>query len=79
LTVKVAELVPAATVTVAGTLALVGLLLESETKVPPSGAAPLRLTVPVELEPPPTVVGFSEREVNTGGFTASAVVCVMPL
>src|SRR6266550_9123542 len=50
-TVKVAELLPGATVTLAGTLATEGLLLDSATSVPPAGAGPLRVTVPLEELP----------------------------
>jgi hypothetical protein len=57
-TVNEAVVLPAATVTLPGTLAAV-LLLESETTSPPEGAAALRVTVPVELFPPTTVVGFN--------------------
>jgi hypothetical protein len=45
LTVKLADEEPAATVTLAGTVAADVLLLESETVEPPDGAAPLRVTV----------------------------------
>src|SRR5689334_469790 len=69
LTVNVALVAPAATVTLEGTLATVVSLLESATCAPPAGAAPLNVTVPVEEFPPVTLVGFSESEerVGTGG------------
>ena len=56
---KVAEVAPAATVTLAGTCAAVALLLESATTAPPEGAGPVNLTVPVEELPPVTVVGLT--------------------
>ena len=62
LTVNVALVAPAATVTLDGTLAAVVLLLESVTTAPPEGAAPLNVTVPVEEFPPVTLVGFTETE-----------------
>jgi hypothetical protein len=62
LTVNVALVAPARTVTLEGTLAAVVLLLESTTCAPPAGAAPLSVTVPVEEFPPLTLVGFSESE-----------------
>jgi hypothetical protein len=62
LTAKVALVAPAATVTLDGTLAAVVLLLESVTSAPPAGAAPVKVTVPVEEFPPVTLVGFSETE-----------------
>src|SRR3981189_2172475 len=62
LTVNVAVVAPAATVTLDGTLAAVVLLLESVTTAPPEGAAPLNVTVPVEQFPPVTLAGFSESE-----------------
>jgi hypothetical protein len=61
LTIKVVLLAPAATVTLAGTIAA-DPLLESETPAPPVGAAPLRLTVPVDGDPPLTVMGLSPSE-----------------
>ncbi len=62
LTVNVALVAPAATVTLDGTLAAVVLLLESVTTAPPDGAAPLNVTVPVEEFPPVTLAGFTESE-----------------
>src|SRR6266480_3270819 len=61
LTVKVALVAPAATVTLEGTRAA-PLLLESATGAPPAGAGPLSGTVPVEELPPATLVGFSASE-----------------
>jgi hypothetical protein len=69
LTVNVAVVAPAATVTLGGTLAAPVLLLESVTCAPPAGAGPLRVTVPAEEFPPVTLVGFSEskeRATDTG-------------
>ncbi len=77
-TVNVAELLPGATVTLAGTLATEGLLLDSATTVPPAGAAPLRVTVPVEELPALTVVGESVNDDSKGGLMVRAVVLVMP-
>src|SRR5258705_413574 len=59
LTVNVALVAPAATVTLAGTRATVVLLLESATCAPPAGAGPLNVTVPVDEFPPTTLVGFN--------------------
>jgi hypothetical protein len=72
-TVKVAVFVAAATVTLAGTVATAVFELASVTTVPPAGAFPSRVTVPV-AEAPPTrlfrlmessataVVGVTSRE-----------------
>jgi hypothetical protein len=67
LTVKVALVAPAATVTLEGTPATVVLLLERVTVAPPDGAAPLSVTVPVEEFPPVTLVGFSVSDERVGG------------
>ena len=76
-TMNVAELLPGATVTLAGTLATEGLLLDSATTVPPAGAGPLRVTVPVEELPAFTVEGESVNDDGTGGLMVTAVVLVM--
>src|SRR6266481_1220698 len=83
LTVNVALVAPAETVTLAGTVAAAVLPLERETRTPPLGAGALSATVPVEGEPPLTLVGFSVREVRVGpgggcGVTVSGAVKVTP-
>ncbi len=65
LTVKFALVAPAATVTLAGTVAAEA-LLERETRAPLPGAGPLRVTVPVEGNPPVTLVGLSATEDSVG-------------
>src|SRR3989454_10164604 len=60
-TVNVVLVAPAGTVTLPGTVAAV-LLLDRVTDAPPAGAGPFSVTVPVELPPPVTVVGFSASE-----------------
>ena len=65
-TVKVALVVPAGTVTVLGTVATLGLLLLRFTTNPPDGAGAVRVTVPVLLLPPTTLVGFSVRLLRLG-------------
>src|SRR6266478_9917205 len=77
LTVNVALVAPAATVTLAGTLAAAVLLLESVTSAPPDGAGPLNVTVPVEdCVPPITLVGLSvsDQRVAAGGGADAAVI-----
>src|SRR2546429_7566447 len=71
LTVKVALVAPAGTVTLEGTVAAAVLLLESATCAPPAGAAPLSVTVPVEEFPPATLGGFSPSEARVGGGGAA--------
>src|SRR6266513_182170 len=80
-TLNVAELAPAGTVTLGGTLARVELLLARFTNTPPVGAALVRFTVPVEVEPPTTVDGLSVRDesaAGAGAFTVSAADLLTP-
>lgn len=58
-TTKVALEFPEATATLTGTPATEELPLESKTTDPPAGAGSGKVTVPVELFPPITDVGFS--------------------
>jgi hypothetical protein len=81
LTVNVAPVAPAVTVTLEGTLAAAPLLLKSITCAPPVSAGPLSVTVPVEADPPVTLVGFSVSEEGVGracGSTVSEAVLVTP-
>jgi hypothetical protein len=81
-TVKLALVAPAGTVTLAGTVATDGSLLERATCAPPAGAGALSVTVPVEdprRGPPTTLDGLSVSEVRVGGVTVSEAACVLPL
>jgi hypothetical protein len=75
LTVNVAEILPAAIVTVDGTVALV-LLEDNETTIPPEPASVLTATVPIEGDPPWTEVGAKLKPLSPVGVTVSAVVIV---
>ena len=72
-TVNVALVAPAGMVTLAGTVATAVLLLARETRAPPLGAGPLSVTLPVEGDPPLTLVGFSVSEVRVGVTVRKAV------
>ena len=63
-TVNLAVVAPAATVTDAGTVAALRLLLVNATTAPPAGAAALSVTVPVLFAPPVSVAGFSVIEAS---------------
>src|SRR5712691_5335185 len=65
-TLKLAVVVPAATVTLAGTVATTVLLLERVTAVAAEGAG-LMLTVPCKVLPPATVAGVSVTLLRAGG------------
>jgi hypothetical protein len=74
--VKVAEVAPAGTVTLAGTCTAEW-LLDRLTTAPPLGAASLRVTVPVEEVPPVTVARLKLSALTVGrggGFTVSVAV-----
>jgi hypothetical protein len=83
LTRNVALVAPAGTSTVGGTLAAL-LLLERETRAPPAGAGPVKVTVPVEdCSPPTTLEGFNVNEESAeggggAGVTVSAADLVAP-
>jgi hypothetical protein len=80
-TVKLALVCPAATVTLEGTVATDVLLLLNVTAVEDVGAA-LRVTVPVELEPPVTLVGLRASELSVtpplGALTVRVAFSVVP-
>ena len=81
LTVNVMLLAPAATVTLAGTVAAAVLPLIRETAAPPLGAGPLSVTVPVEGDPPVKLMGLSataESVAEPVGATLSEAVLVTP-
>ena len=79
-TVKAALVAPAGMVTLAGTVATTMLLLVRETTAPPVSAGPLSMTLPVEGDPPLTLLGFNTSEVRVGGCaeTVSEAVLVTP-
>jgi hypothetical protein len=74
--VKVAAVVFAATVTLAGTLAAAVLLLDRVTTAPPAGAGPVKVTVPVEEVPPTTEAGFKVTELGAGAVIVKVAVFV---
>ena len=77
-TVNVAEVAFAATVTLAGTLATAAFLLDKVTTDPPAGAGPSRVTVPLEEVPPITEVGLKLTEFRVAGVTVKVAVSVTP-
>ena len=64
-TLKVALVAPAGTVTLGGT-ATAALLLESVTCAPPAGAAALSVAVPVAVPPPVTLAGVTASTESAG-------------
>jgi hypothetical protein len=77
-TVNVAVVALAATVTLPGTWATVVLLLDKLTTAPPDGAGPFNVTVPVDEVPPVTDVGLSLTELRLAALTVSVAVMVLP-
>ena len=65
-TLKLADVAPAGTMMLAGTVATFGLLLTRVITAPPEGAGALNVTVPVEARPPLTLVGLRVNELSTG-------------
>jgi hypothetical protein len=78
LIVKLALLEPPGIETLGGTCATEVLLLCKVTTIPPAGAAPFNVTVPVEGFPPTTGAGVFEIEDRLGALTLSVVVLVSP-
>jgi hypothetical protein len=73
LTVNVALVAPAGTVTLEGTLAAL-LLLARVICAPPAGAGPLKVTVPVEdCAPPTTLLGFRVSEETVGSAAGAGI------
>src|SRR5690242_13070676 len=73
---------PAGTVTLAGTLATAGCVLERATTVPPAGANWFNVTTPVAGVPPVTLPGRTTKSVGAGapgGTTATVPVPPTPL
>jgi hypothetical protein len=68
--VKVVDVLPAGTVTDAGSVAT-ELELASPIKAPPAPAGPLSVTVPTEGLPPRTEPGFRLNEESTAGEIVS--------
>ena len=77
---NVAEVDPAGTVTLAGTLAAVPLELESVTTAPPVPAAAVRVTVPVPVWPLTIVLGLTETLLSaaSGGVMVTPNVAFTP-
>jgi hypothetical protein len=76
-TTNVAVEAPAATVTLAGTVATAGLLLVKAMAAPAAGAGAARVTVPVAFFDPITGFGLIARA--SGGFTVSTTCFVTPM
>jgi hypothetical protein len=79
-TVNEAAWFPPGTVTLAGTLATPGLLLDSDTATPPAGAAAARTAAPCVLEPPTTgEFTITLDSVPCGGVGVLGVTVSVPL
>jgi hypothetical protein len=77
-TLKVALVAAPGTVTLAGTVAIIALLLDRVTTAPPVGARPAKVTVPVDEPPGEMLVGFNET-LDKATVTVRAAVLVTPL
>ena len=75
---NVAVVVPAGTLTDAGTTATDVRPLDSATTIPAAGAGPFRVTVPTDGFPPFTLVGSRMSDVNMGAATVKVARRVVP-
>lgn len=75
-TLNVPVVLPAGITSLAGTVAIAE-LDDSVTDAPPVGAGPSRVTVPVDVRPPATLVGLSARPPSANGSTVRVVVTVV--
>ena len=66
-TLKLADELPERTVTVVGTFARLGILLDNFTTKPAAGAAAVSVTVPIDAAPPLTVVELRVNEARLTG------------
>jgi len=78
-TLNTADGLPAATVTVAGTLASEGLLLLRLTTSPPAGAWPVSMSVAWGVAPPVIVLGETVSDFSAGGCTVRLADADTPL
>ena len=76
MTVKVAVVAPAGTVTLAGTVAADVLLLDRVITAPAGGAGPFNCSVPVTGVPAGTFLGLRDKEVSAAGLTVSVALRV---
>lgn len=76
-TLNVADVAPAGTVTVGGTLAA-GFWLASVTTAPFAGARPVRVMVPLDVNPPRTLVGLKVTPWAVAARTVSGALSVAP-
>ena len=77
LTLNVALLAPAGTVTLGGTVA--GLIVDNCTVAPPDGAVSLSPTVAVADEPPVTLVGLTASDVTHRFFVVAGLTVTLTL
>ena len=73
-TENVAVVLPAATLTLAGTVASAALELASVATSPPASAGAVSVMVPVEPDPPVTLEGLKVSEASEGGSTVRVAV-----
>jgi len=76
--VKIAVVEPAATVTAAGTAATVPSADARLTTMPPEGAGPVSVRVPLPLTPPTTAIGPRANPLSAAGFIVSAADWLVP-